>query len=925
MIPEQSAMRAVRRYAVALGACLGVAVALCAPAVADDRCNWPLPKPSVDKAAFMKALHAFLGNLETNNPTPCFLVEGKEWEADATMRSTGPVYVDPRTGQLVSAGTHANGLVRIWYSPKLMEWLRDGRKGRVPDNAAMIKAMYPRDPNDYEKVKLGDYAIMVMDYAGSWDGWFYTYGSPQPLPAEMNAFSDSSWYDYNSFGQYCVNCHASAVDNNTFATLRNLVDPNSLHSSNEAPLEYVTAIPTMPVETLGRAGQPTLHEHGAAPASALPAREDKPRYDPDVFDHFPAVPAGYAAPKPVPFPYEGYDHVPQGPQPDGRRPFLPSSQCIGCHDATKNNDALPNMTLQVRAHGAAPDSPAERINLSPYAEWRRSMMGLSGRDPIFFAQLETERNLHPELAAVIDNKCLSCHGVMGQRTYVQENGKDALFTHDLVMADPSKASPDVARYGALARDGVSCMVCHRIEAEGLGDPSTYTGQFHVSADPKQIYGPYETVVAKPMEHSIGITPVFKDHIRKSELCSSCHTVFTPSLDIDKSYSRGEFERIAGDTSPGNHEIFHEQTTWLEWLNSVYSGRVTGSDPAARRECQDCHMPNTYAGKQLAFRIAATEDETYPFVDERLPPKEIHLRIRGRQPDKGDRYGRHALHGINLYAGAMFEQFPWLLGVGQGDPMAITRNGPIAREGALDMARNQTATVEIKALEVRSGTVWADVKVTNLAGHKLPSGVGFRRAFLEFQVLADGVPVWTSGATDGNGVIGVTENGRFQPLPTEFFIGNQYQPHHETITEQRQVQIYEEVVADSKGDITSSFLSLRTVLKENRLQPKGWSPSGPDAAITKAYAGAAQDPSYADGSGSDTVRYVAKLPAGTTGRITATATLYYQAIPPGYLNQRFRYLGQPATDRLAYFVQNLNLSSTAPDWKLRVGTAHAAAR
>ena len=44
-------------------------------------------------------------------------------------------------------------------------------------------------------------------------------------------------------------------------------------------------------------------------------------------------------------------------------------------------------------------------------------------------------------------------------------------------------------------------------------------------------------------------------------------------------------------------------------------------------------------------------------------------------------------------------------------------------------------------------------VINKVGHKFPSGVGFRRAFVEFTVLDDkGKPIWSSGATDGAGVI-----------------------------------------------------------------------------------------------------------------------------------------------------------------------------
>ena len=31
------------------------------------------------------------------------------------------------------------------------------------------------------------------------------------------------------------------------------------------------------------------------------------------------------------------------------------------------------------------------VNISPYGEWRASPMGLAGRDPVFYAQLESER------------------------------------------------------------------------------------------------------------------------------------------------------------------------------------------------------------------------------------------------------------------------------------------------------------------------------------------------------------------------------------------------------------------------------------------------------------------------------------------------------------------------------------------------------
>ena len=61
---------------------------------------------------------------------------------------------------------------------------------------------------------------------------------------------------------------------------------------------------------------------------------------------------------------------------------------------------------------------------------------------------------------------------------------------------------------------------------------------------------------------------------------------------------------------------------------------------------------------------------------------------------------------------------------------------------------------------------ADVTITNLVGHKFPSGVGFRRAFIEFAVLdKDGLPLWTSGRTNSQGVL-IDAQGH--PVRGEYF-------------------------------------------------------------------------------------------------------------------------------------------------------------
>ena len=90
-------------------------------------------------------------------------------------------------------------------------------------------------------------------------------------------------------------------------------------------------------------------------------------------------------------PAETYDHIVSAA--GGPRQFLTSDQCTGCHDATYSNATLPNMILKE----AAIRGSTQLINLSPYGEWRASPMGLAGRDPIFFSQLQSETNNLPAL------------------------------------------------------------------------------------------------------------------------------------------------------------------------------------------------------------------------------------------------------------------------------------------------------------------------------------------------------------------------------------------------------------------------------------------------------------------------------------------------------------------------------------------------
>jgi hypothetical protein len=244
----------------------------------------------------------------------------------------------------------------------------------------------------------------------------------------------------------------------------------------------------------------------------------------------------------------------------------------------------------------------------------------------------------------------------------------------------------------------------------------------------------------------------------------------------------------------------------------------------------------------------------------------------------------------------------------------------AQASVLELAREQTARVEITSLERGAENLELGVRVTNRAGHKLPSGVGFRRAFLEVTVRDTGQQVlWGSGRTDSLGVI---VDGQGTPLATEFS-KTTWQPHHEVIEREDQAQIYEERHLDDAGRLTTSFFGLFTKVKDTRLTPLGWDPRGPDMHEMEPV-GAENDPRYHDGSGTDELRY--RIPLS---RITSAASvqvrLYYQAIPPYYLRDRFETVPNgPETQRLHFIASHLNTQgSPIEDWRLLIASASRA--
>ncbi|MDT5158515.1 MAG: hypothetical protein QOH51_2872 [Acidobacteriota bacterium] len=873
----------------------------------------------------------------------------QKWVADREIRDTGPFVAG------VYYGTHP--AVKVFYSPEMWDWVKKkNRHGDAADGATIIKEQFtpPASPDS----PLTGWSIMVRDEKGAWDGWYWSGHSVDPkYDPQMEKF-DPLKIDYKGqgFGTYCLRCHASAVaKTSTFSTARNV---------EEDPISYVVQVPTflLPKDNtqLSQPLSPTAlaaHEHDLSTQTVRSPHDDA----------HPTLPAPdavqtAAVQKPAAFPAENFDHVHS--EHKGPPQFVTSDQCIGCHTASDINMSATFMNPPV--------------NLSPYTEWRASMMGLSGRDPIFHSQVESERAQFADSPLgnkdnFLDTKCFHCHGVMGQRQLVIDNlkpgqplppggGMSPAFKHEYVYAMPGQPE---AKYGALARDGVSCAVCHQMSDANpkLGTEGSFTGDFSVDK-PGTMNGPYTDVQTEPMKQGLGVTPEHAPQINSSALCGSCHTVIVPVLNKEGQQLKD---------SKGQPLEFHEQTTYFEWLNSDYQNEPGLSNRPVKiadvQTCQDCHMPKTYAGLRVRTRVANIEDNTYPFVDFRLLDKDLTLKVR-------DDFSRHTLVALNVFANEMFQQFSGTLGLATGDYMyPSSANGatPVAglvttENSMLELAR-QTVSLDVVSINRTADALEVGVHVRNLTGHGFPSGVEFRRAFLELLVLdAEGRAVWASGRTNARGEI--VEGLSDRVLPTEFFdfackdpklppaqcrpaceqkfdparciqlsqphfFGTQY-----PITQTDQVQIYEELVKDNDGLLTNSFVRLFEHVKDNRLLPKGWTPDGPFAEYTEPFGRATEDPGYipADfardrrgSEGSNTVIYRIPLKNLRAAPASVQATMRYQTIPPYYLRDRFSILGHGLADdrtretrRLKYFTDYLNVSGTpVENWKLTIGCARRA--
>jgi hypothetical protein len=371
------------------------------------------------------------------------------------------------------------------------------------------------------------------------------------------------------------------------------------------------------------------------------------------------------------------------------------------------------------------------------------------------------------------------------------------------------------RADTLATDGVSCLLCHQIDKDKLGARESFGGRLTISEPNAQgerpAYGPYSPDTGQ---------------IKVMQASSGFRPTESVHLGASEACA-GCHTLITKSLGADGKEIgeLPEQVPYLEWLNSGYRGK---------QSCQSCHMPKILEDTAISSILGL--------------------------PRSGA--SRHSFPGGNFFMTDIFNR--------NRDELKV-QSSPEELAGAIQKIKSylkaQAAQISLDTVEVRGGRLEAAVVLSNLGGHKLPTAYPSRRVWVHLTVK-DGKnqTVFESGAMTATGAIAGNDNDEDSA---------RFEPHYIEIRNPGQVQIYESVMADSGGAVTTGLLKAVRYIKDNRLLPQGFDKNRADKYIA-VLGNSLEDADFIGGS--DHVRYSIDL-GKAQGPFHIDAELCFQ--PIGY--------------------------------------------
>jgi hypothetical protein len=339
-----------------------------------------------------------------------------------------------------------------------------------------------------------------------------------------------------------------------------------------------------------------------------------------------------------------------------------------------------------------------------------------------------------------------------------------------------------------------------------------------------------------MQNFASFTRVFGEHIKSSKHCASCHELTTPYTDEN------------GTIVSGDGDQFPEQTPYSEWLHSDFS--EFGS-------CQQCHM------ERSSGVIIASQP---PYLD-----------------TERDGFAQHSFLGSNRLMLSILQNNREALGVVPKDfSKSISKAGELLK---------RAAKLKITEATLQENSLNFTVDINSETGHKLPSGYPSRRVILHVTIKdEDSKVVFETGK--------VNKDGSVVELDSDLDL-KKYEPHYKLIESPKQVQVYETIMHDYKGNITYTLLRAKSYLKDNRLLPNGFDKENVPSKI-EVHGKASLDDDFIGGG--DKVQF--KI-AGVSGKkYTVQAELIYQTLGYAFAQDLFKDQGH----EISRFKQMFNASS-----------------
>ncbi len=535
------------------------------------------------------------------------------------------------------------------------------------------------------------------------------------------------------------------------------------------------------------------------------------------------------------------DFTPHGTQPGLQSTLEDPSGCSSCH---RGNNATTAAFM-------------------PHSTWSGSMMANALRDPLFWAALDVA---NADAASIgkpgVGDFCLRCHTPRGWL-----NGSVVKGNAGPGGAAGCRLHGDYAEHDGKSNeyDGIDCHFCHRLMPSGpqgqpgmIGNANTWVDDaLNCTNEDGSVYGgpcrrgPYAyTSATDPLQPPHGWT--WSRHHESSDLCGSCHDVSTPDTD------EGPLRTLVRADGTDSGRPFPIERTYTEWKRSLFADAIfrdgMGDPPAGTpaiartQECQTCHMRNS-------------ED----------PAAKACL-----QNPAGSRTGNLPVHefaGANTWVPAIIKgEYGALIGTTQ--PADFDRTIAAAR-AMLEASATVATSVAGYAAPTPSaaGSLQVHVDVTNLSGHKLPTGYSEgRRMWLNLQVR------------DSNGTL-VAESGAYDPATAVLAVDPQ-------------ARIYEilqgiwdagagSCVTEEAGKPQFHFVLNNCVAKDTRIPPFGFRLRAPDDPLGDEVPPVGVTyPETSPGSGVlvnvDRVDYAFVLPQGSTAPFTATAKLFHQIASREYI-------------------------------------------